>query len=217
MAQKKILSVDDLENPPIEDESAKTVTSEWAFDHAAALDVHTKNPLEIVRAGGYYSCPEGYYTAIVLVADRLYAKPFIVVRDMTFDRIAIDVTALDAGKNARLGIYNLGTNLYPGTLLLDAGTVSVATTGVKSITISQALTKGIYFVAMVTDGTPNVRGTVYHIQIPNILGLNNTSMNIVYSGWTVAQAYGALPDPFTAAGALGSTIPRIPMRVLTLD
>ena len=185
--------------------------------HQQEIDAHTKNPWEIVRVGAYYTNPEGYYNALTMVANHLYAKPFIVVRNMTLDQIAIDVTTAVADASMRLGIYNDGTNLYPGTLLLDAGVVSVATTGVKTITINQALTKGIYWVVCVGDGTPGVRSTIYAIQIPNILGLQHTALHIVYAGWDVTFTYGVLPTPFTAGGGLTYQIPRIAGRVASLD
>ena len=185
--------------------------------HQQDIDVHTKNPWEIVRVGAYYTNPEGEYAGLTMVANRLYAKPFIVVRNMTFDQIAIDVTTAAAGASMRLGIYNDGTNLYPGTLLLDAGVVSVATTGLKTITINQALTKGIYWVVCVGDGAPDLKGTYWAIQIPNILGLDSTGFHVVHAGWNVAFTYGVLPTPFTAGGGLTYQIPRIAGRVASLD
>ena len=106
-------------------------------DHAADLDAHTKNVLEIVRTGEYYLSPSHGYGTLTMVANRLYARPLVVVRDITIDRLAIEVTSAGAaGTKARLGIYNVGTNLYPGTLILDAGEVAVDATGIKAATIS---------------------------------------------------------------------------------
>ena len=58
----------------------------------------------------------------------------------TFDRIGIAVTTAAAG-NARLGIWaGDAAGGLPGTLVLDAGQVSVAAIGGVELTISQSLT-----------------------------------------------------------------------------
>ena len=56
--------------------------------------------------------------------------PFLMPEAQTIDRLAIEVTTLGTGV-LRLGIYE--TDL---SLLVDAGTVSVTSTGVKEATIS---------------------------------------------------------------------------------
>jgi len=96
--------------------------------------------------------------------------PFYVSVATTFDRIAIITGSTFVGTGlARLGIYNNSSTYAPSTVLLDAGTV--ATTGtstVTSITISQALSVGWYWLAMnsITNGTTNsfttASGSVYN-------------------------------------------------------
>ncbi|GAI01197.1 unnamed protein product, partial [marine sediment metagenome] len=55
----------------------------------------------------------------------LRALPLVVPRDITVDRIAVDIeVAGEAGSKARLGIYRNGANLYPGTLVVDAGEIA---------------------------------------------------------------------------------------------
>lgn len=186
--------------------------------HAAALDAHTKNPMEILRTGEYYIPYATKYEALTLGANTLYAIPLLVARNMTVDRIALQVSTLADPSNIRLGIYNNGTNLYPGTLLLDAGTVSGATTGVKTITISQALTKGIYWVVCVSDATPAVNALGYYAEPCMILGIRSTDFNHRNIGWSVAFTYAALPDPFTVGGSIANAfLPNMPLRLLSLD
>ena len=96
--------------------------------------------------------------------------PFYVSVATTFDRIAIITGSAFVGTgSARLGIYNNSATYAPSTVLLDAGTV--ATTGVStvtSITISQALSVGWYWLAMnsVANGSTNsfttASGAVYN-------------------------------------------------------
>jgi len=136
---------------------------------------------------------------------------------MTLDRLAIDVTTLSTG-GARLGIYANGTNLYPGTLVLDAGVVAVTGTGVKMATISKSLAKGLYWVVCVCDGTPAISMLAYYGGL--ILGQDPTDFAKNYRGWTVAHTYGALPDPFPVGGALNDSNvarPAVLIRLSSLD
>ena len=187
-------------------------------DHQALLDAHTKNILEIARTGEYLFNAFAYYAAATqtLTANRLYATPFWVARAMTVDRIAIEVaTAGAAGEAARLGIYKDGTNLYPGDLVVDAGTVAVDSTGIKTVTISEALTKGLYWVAVVSDGTPGIRA--WPLCCP-WLGLKATGFAYPQMGWYVAYTYAALPDPYTSGGSMEVTRALIVSpRLLSLD
>ena len=187
--------------------------------HTADLDAHTYNAIQKFMTGEYYCFPASHYANITMVADRLYASPLIIVRDMTVDRIAIQVsTAGAAGTKARLGIYNDGTNLYPGTLLLDAGEVAVDAVAIVNITISKALTKGIYWMAIVTNGTPDVMGDDAYDQSIPIMGLSSTNFGVNNDYWYVAHTYAALPTPYTAAGSkYNSGKVRVALRVLSLD
>jgi hypothetical protein len=186
-------------------------------DHKEALDAHTKNIFELHRTGEYLGW--GHATAnIAITANRLYAYPLFIARNLTIDRIAMEVaTAGAGGTKVRLGIYNGdGTNLYPGSLLLDAGEVAVDSTGIKTITISQALTKGLYWVAMVSDGTPTVKANS-NVTRSYWMGIRGTSYSYHQQGWYVAHTYGALPDPFTAGGTIEVQTLMVLPRLLSLD
>lgn len=187
-------------------------------DHKIELDAHTRNIQELFRTGHYYTSG-AYYQSVgtMFVNGKLYAVPFSVPRAITIDRIAIEVATAESGKSIRLGIYKNGTNLYPGELLLDAGTVSGASTGLKAITISQPLSKGLYWLVLVSDCTATLKlRTFYATDI--ILGHSLAHFWGACGGWSVAQAYGALPDPFTAGGA-GTTgnNPVVGIRPSSLD
>lgn len=199
--------------------SEKTIDGMDPSAHGADLDAHTKNLFEELRTGEYHITLFGGRATASLTANTLYALPLLVARDMTIDRIAIQVTSAGAaGTKARLGIYELGTNLYPGALLLDAGEVDVDGTGVLAITIDQALTKGIYFTAVVSDGTPQLRSVIADDLTSPLFGLLSTNFNIHHNLWSVAHTYAALPDPFTAGGSLGRLDPfKVPVRVASLD
>lgn len=137
--------------------------------------------------------------ANALVAGRLYSHLVEIPQDMTVTNIGINVTVAAVG-NARLGIYNTRGpgDALPGTLILDAGTVSVNVTNTfQEITgLSQVLRRGWYALAGVTDVTPTVT------RIP----ASGPSTSYAPSGTAVggiggayrAFAYAALPADETA-------------------
>ena len=188
-------------------------------DHIACLDAHTKNSHEAFRTGEYvlpFLLSVYRITYEAMTADKLYAVPFLVARNMTVDRIAINIAVPGAaGKKARLGIYNDGTNLYPGSLLLDAGEVAADSGGTKAITINQSLMKGIYWLVVVSNGTPQPRMADYSY---TPLGLN-INLTAFQTGWSVAFTYDALPDPFTAGASMVTTSSRyiVGLRLASLD
>jgi hypothetical protein len=77
-------------------------------------------------------------------------RPVLVPSTLTFTGISIYVdVAAGAGGVLRLGIYDSDSRGRPANLVLDAGTVSSTTTGIKTITISQSLNAGKYFLTAV--------------------------------------------------------------------
>lgn len=94
---------------------------------------------------------------------RGFFVPFVLAVAKTFDRIGIDVAVASGATGvARLGIFANSASGTPGTLILDAGTVAVDTTGGKAITISQLLQPGLYWLAVAGQvaGTVQYRATV---------------------------------------------------------
>lgn len=187
--------------------------------HAADLQAHTKNLFELIRIGQYFwALPYSASTTKIMTADTIYAYPFLVARAMTIDRLAVEVTTGASGKIIRLGIYANGTNLYPGALVKDAGTVSATTAAVVAATISQALTKGLYWLVLVSDGTPTLRSMR---PVWNPLGQDAGAGGIAYSnkGWEKASVgSGALAASFVSGATLRyDEAHDIYPRVLTLD
>jgi len=181
-------------------------------EHVNDLGAHTQNPFEEVITGQYSNVLVNLDTSVkTLVADHLYATPYLAARPITVDRIAVEIKTAAAGKSARLGIYRNGTNMYPGVLVLDCGTISCGTTGVKEIVIDQQLPKGLYWLAIVSNGAPQIEQALLVSKFLGVIGNNYSSY---YVGWDVAQAYGALPDPFTDGGSLIQNVNRVPYMVL---
>jgi len=159
--------------------------------------------------GGYFVGTRYYYgwpyftnnnTGNALVADRLYARPFMVGKTTTFERIGCNILTAAASSSIRIGIYNFENGL-PTSLVLDAGTVDSSSTGVKEITISQQLTPGAYAFAWVSNGTPTpiATGAPGTGDVEYFWGAPDTS-----TGSTIRQAYyaftyAALPANFSSS------------------
>lgn len=155
----------------------------------------TSSPPLGLKSGLYYRPPVTAVTTLAVVQDRLYAHPMSIPAAVTLDRIEVEVTTAAALTTIRMGIYN-DDGGTPGTLLLDAGTVDSSTTGRKSITISQSINAGIYWLASVAQGgTPTVRASNGPSML-NMPSANGAGQGNVPSLAFVAGVSGALPDPF---------------------
>ena len=122
--------------------------------------------------------------------DTLYCIPFSVGAETTFTRIAVEVTSTGTATLARLGIYNL-VDGKPTSIVLDAGTISVAGTGEKEITISQSLDAGIYMLAIVANGSFNWSLFAPQDQlVAHALGKENTTSSV--DGLLGAFTFGVL-------------------------
>ena len=188
--------------------------------HKAELDAHTRNAYQVLKVGEYWiPGMEGQAnTGISMVADTLYVAPLLIARDLTIDRLACHVTTADVGKNARLGIYKDNGAFAPDELLLDAGTVSVGAIGIKTVVAAQALVKGLYWTAIVTDGVPKV--VVTHCDRGILINpLRPTTFAYNRGDWKKALAYGVLPNPFGAGGGWADSIGvfRVAIRIASLD
>jgi len=154
------------------------------------------------QSGQYYTLPvisttTGNANSGFLVCFPLYFPT------ITIDRIGCIVTvAAGAGSLERLGIYNSSlTECYPGTLLFDAGTVSVASTGNREITILQTLSEGIYWLAYLADTVVTSAPTLrqHGNQINQFAPI--TSANTNFQTGTAFRAAGV------ASGSLPATFP----------
>jgi len=184
--------------------------------HKAILDSHTKNLQECAQIGALLPpALPGTNIGMATVADRLYTIPLLIARKLTIDRIVAEITVLDAGNVARLGIYRSNDNLYPTELVIDGGEVSVAAVAVVTVTVNQQLEKGLYWMAVLSNGIATFRAIS-----PNWspMGRDPAALSSEYVGYAAVQAYGALPDPFPAGANLSTSngILVLP-RLLSLD
>lgn len=175
----------------------KTTMVQWVamgVGASAAVWVPHDDPVSFI--------PKGYYTQVVgwgglfgsaATANRLNFLPVVIPAGFTADRISIIVNAAVVG-NARLGIYKNrpGVNL-PGLLVLDAGAVSTnVAAGEVSITISQSLPPGKYWLAVVLDAAGNIfraSSTLFSLGGASIIAGGLVGTSGLYRAFT----YAALP------------------------
>lgn len=145
-------------------------------------------------------------TTIAPSVNTLRATPFVVSKVTTIEQMALNVTAAGASSNIRVGIYADNGNMYPGALVVDAGSVATATTGVKTYTtgLPVVLSPGLYWLACVGNGTaPTIRAIAATGILP-VLGLDSGLGTAWGTGWSVAFTFAALPANFTSGGAIQS-------------
>jgi hypothetical protein len=173
-----------------------------------------------LASGSYYftSSATAVNTSSTLANGTFRVAPWYVPNACTISRIGAEITSAgDAGSKLRIGIYSDTGSCAPGSLLLDAGTIAGDSATVQEITVSQALTPGIYWVGaavqLVTVTQPTVRVTSGVNMLGVIsLGTAAPSAGQTISGFAVASVTGALPQAptWSAAGVQG---PRIFVKV----
>ncbi len=144
----------------------------------------------------------GNVSVSTAVINKIYATPFLVLEDETFDRIAIYCNNGAAG-NARLGIY-ANTDGYPSNLILDAGAVDTTDSGSKAISINQALSPGLYWLVALFSGTPGISA---HSSSINLLGLSAAGY-----AYLTTQEYGELPATHPTPAPSTALLPFINLR-----
>lgn len=141
--------------------------------------------------------------------NEMWAVPIWVPIAMTVDRIQISVTAAQASATPRLGIYaNTAGTDKPGSLIVDGGTVSAASTGAKEVTVSASVPAGLNFVAIAFQGSITSLGLTnaegYSFRIPTPSGGN--AADATQLSFKVTGVSGALPGTFGTP----STAPNAP-------
>jgi hypothetical protein len=140
-----------------------------------------------------------------LSTGRLTFEPWWVWREVTIDRLAVEVTtAAASGSLMRLGIYNCDTSWTPTSLVVDAGTIAVdpgAVPAFQTVTVNVTLAPGRYMACWVTQSSPTARthaGTVP--TWPSRIGTASASGNNVYRNSMYLSGQSAL-----VTGGLAST------------
>jgi hypothetical protein len=140
-----------------------------------------------------------------LTANTLYAFPFIIDQPLRIEDISTVIQTAVGGTTVRLAVYRDGGNFYPGKLVprTDQGTLSSATTGVKTNTFEpMKLIRGIYWAVIQSNGAPAPRSQGKVVSY-KALGFNPTTLE-AYTGWQYSLAYAASPGIFPKGATLAS-------------
>ena len=169
-----------------------------------------------MRTGLWYSS-QGGATTSAPAASFLYAAPIYIGNAVTLTSIGINVTvAGGAATVIRLGIYSDIADSrggYPGSLLIDAGTVAGDAIAFASVAISQAVAPGLYWLAYVAQGGVAPNPTVSVLNGPNpYVGVSGTTTVGARSGYRQAAVSGALPGTFTASVDAQGTTPQVQIK-----
>lgn len=155
--------------------------------------------------------------------DNLRAMFFTCPCDCTIDRLVLEPTGSVATSVARVGIYSTASTGYPDALLVDSGEMNLATGGTAvTATVSLAVTAGTQYWIAYLGGVADANVRTNASGVPSSLLRSYPAVATAFAdpvqGITVARAYGALPNPFTAGAtnllvaANPNTIPMMGMR-----
>ena len=109
-------SVTLLDDAPVNAETAKGITSNWAYDHAADIDAHIRDPFESILIGQYD--PGGHWGGFSTQAtaqNRFIAIPFNVSRNRTYDFAAISIGTAVANYVTGTAAFTNGSAAVVGT------------------------------------------------------------------------------------------------------
>ncbi len=159
---------------------------------------------DLPNATRYFIDGEGSLTSEVFQTyspnAKLFLAPIVIGSAKTATSLRFQTTTAHAAKTARLCIYSNSANEdYPGALLLDAGTVSLATAGVKTLSISQPLEAGTYWLGIVANADVLCYGASSYFG-SSIDKMPQSSFNTI-SGVSFSRgAVTTLPATFTHTG-----------------
>lgn len=115
------------------------------------------------------------YGTTALVADRAYAVPFRAAVDRDIDGVFFRVSlAGAAGKLAKCAIFAHGSDGLPGPVLATGTSVAVDTTGLKVSTFTRFRPPPVFFVGLLSDGTPTINTSSAGVPVSEIMGIDTT-------------------------------------------
>lgn len=151
--------------------------------------------------------------------DIIYATPFLSpARGGLLYTVQTRFGAIAAG-NVRLGVYaNVADerDMYPGELLFDSGSITlVASTDLFAVCQLNLDPLRYYWIAWIVDvnqAAASTRGSGTAPGGGQELGVLATSGTAFNESLSVANAYGAFPDPFPASATWGTVAPAVRAR-----
>lgn len=179
-------------------------------------------PLSVMPTGQYLftASPNVTGTSATLGVGTLRVVPWVVHAPITMTRIGGEITSAgEAGSKLRLGIWADNGSCYPGSLILDAGTIAGDSATVQEITISQSLARGLYWVGaavqVVSVTQPTVRIINANWTGPVNLGATTSqpASNANIAGFLQTSVTGAFGASFTATAASAASVARVFVKI----
>jgi len=173
------------------------------MDFAWIADTTSVSPAVPWKTGSHY-WPAGTKTTGAGAVNTTYYQPIIIPSTTTLTKLSVNTASTYAGTGAvRLGIYNMDANGEPSTVKLDAGTVATtAASTMYQITISQAITPGIYFLAanmQTAAATPNFV-SFSAISVPTMRNNSQSNGAAAILGFSQASVTGAFATAVSPVG-----------------
>jgi hypothetical protein len=159
-------------------------------------------------------------TTAAQVANTLRAFPWEVKRSATINSIRTEVSTLLAATSYRIGIYS-DTNSYPSALLAgsDAQVYDASTAGLKTGTPTPNFSiAGGTLIWVVINANGGFSGRAFPVgAASNVLGVLGTlGSSSCFTGWSIAQAFGALPATFPTGATLIANVTPIIVALQTV-
>lgn len=159
----------------------------------------------------YTYTPHVSRTTAANVLQRMYFVPIWIWSPWTADRIGVEVTAGGATSVMRLGIYT-STDGRPDSRVLEAsGTQDGNSTGLNPLTISQALTEGQYWLAVVAQTAVCTLRTMNAHTFNNVPSTAPSGSGLI-GGWIQNSVSGALPSTATPVASGNNISPLVFLR-----
>jgi len=149
---------------------------------------------------------------LLLDADTILYYLLLINQTVSFDVLGIHVVTAEAGKNARVGIYNSDATPQPTTLIVETDPLSLAAmTGVSDPVTETELTPGLYWWAINADSTT---AKTRKVIASDVLGASVVAA-VPRGKYTEAHALGAFPATATPVGpAYAGYVPAINFQVV---
>lgn len=148
------------------------------------------------KAGLWYP-PHYYgdnYAATTFSGNFLQLCPFLCPRENNFTEISINLITAVSGGFARLGIYELKTDITPGKILAQ-GEVSLAIAGLRSLAISlSSPLLGWYGLALNLSASSSLSGNSSQYNRGFIHGIGTPPSTNFFASRSAALAYGVFTD-----------------------
>jgi hypothetical protein len=141
-----------------------------------------------------------------LSAQRVLYFPIVVLTTITMTQVSANVTTQSstAGCKSRIAIYNADASWVPTTLVLDCGEIACDSTGAKTLSISQSLPPGRYFIRLHGDNSAS-RPSFYTYRGSPLTGtMLGTNTQFVYQITKSPQTY-AVAEATVESGDLPAT------------